>query len=346
MKRIVTIIFGILLFIGKSHSQTTYPNNEDSQYEDMLTPKYYLTGNGEPFRNEINMFVHFARLDSFYHPLEDSTGQMPQYTIHRGFGDGIGLGGTSQHHPAIDLHVENAATNVEMYAAYDGYVQTYRDAPKYRDYLSITKNIEDSAGNIIGKMVTLYAHLDLDMDSADNIILDGQEINQGDVVSKHLYSGTLGGPHLHYEIRYYRTNDAGDEEFYGFVGPGGSTTLTEPSAGSWSYGYWHPDYGYGFADPENHLNNSTSGIIVNNFEFDVKIFPNPVKDFLTIDMNKTHGSINLAIYSLVGELLLEREIISTKLISVDLSTYKSGIYFIQLIDKSDNNNAVVKIIKE
>ncbi|MCK5839748.1 MAG: hypothetical protein KAG99_07860, partial [Bacteroidales bacterium] len=199
MKEFIITILGVFLFLGITSSQTTYPNNEDSQYEDMLTPEYYLTGNGEPFRNEINMLVHFARLKSFQHPLEDSAGQIPQYTVptYREFGAGIGLGGTSQHHPAIDLHIGNSDTNVNMYAAYDGYVTTYRDAPKYRHYLSIISNIEDSIGNVIGKMVTLYAHIDLDLDSADNIILDGQFVNQGEIVSKHLYAGTMGGPHLH-----------------------------------------------------------------------------------------------------------------------------------------------------
>ena len=71
--------------------------------------------------------------------------------------------------------------------------------------------------------------------------------------AKHLYSGTRGGPHLHFEIRYYRSEDTGNETFYGnSIGPGGSSDLTEPSAGSWSYGYWNPDIGYGFGNPKNH----------------------------------------------------------------------------------------------
>ena len=241
MKTTIAIILGIVLFIGTTYSQTIYPNNEDGEFEDMLTPAYYLAGNGDPFRNEINKFVHFARLGSCQHPFENQAGEIPAYAINREFGDGLGPGGTAQHHPAIDLHVGNGNTLVNMYAAYDGYVETYRDAPKYRDYLSLSKNIEDSVGDIIGKMVTLYAHIDLDLDSVDNILLNGQFVNQGDIVSKHLYSGTLGGPHLHFEIRFYRTTDVGNEGFYGFVGPGGSTTLTEPSTGSWEYGYWDPD---------------------------------------------------------------------------------------------------------
>ena len=63
----------------------------------------------------------------------------------------------------------------------------------------------------------------------------------------------MGGPHLHFEIRYYRENDTGYEEFYGSgTGPNANLDFTEPSAGIWSYGFWNPDIGYGFADPRNH----------------------------------------------------------------------------------------------
>jgi len=339
------IFLGILFLTGNTYSQT-YPNNEDSEYQDMLTPEYYLTGNNEPFRNEINMFVHFARLDSFHHPLEDSTGHAPQYNIHRGFGDGIGLNGTSQHHPAIDLHIENGATNVLMYAAYDGIIKTYRDAPKYRDYLSLTKNIEDSIGNIIGKMVTLYAHIDLNLDSLDNILLNGQAVSQGDIISRHLYSGTLGGPHIHFEIRYYRTNDVGYEVFYGFVGPEGSTTLTEPSAGIWSYGYWNPNYGYGFADPENHFTDSLTSIATVNIQDKIKIFPIPTKDNVSIKLNKSYHKLNVSIYSLVGRLINQKEVFSTALINMDLSKLNSGIYLVRLTDLETTTSTVVKVIRE
>ena len=345
MKKIITLILVSILIASNTYTQT-YPNNEDGDYEDMLTPEYYLTGNNEPFRNEINTFVHFARLDSFQHPFEDSAGQRPIYSMHRGFGDGIGLNGTSQHHPAIDLHIENGATNVFMYAAYDGIINTYRDAPKYRDYLSLTKNIEDSVGNIIGKMVTIYAHIDLNLDSLDNLLLNGQTINKGDIVSKHLYSGTLGGPHIHFEIRYYRINDIGDEEFYGFVGPDGSTTHTEPSFGSWSYGYWNPNIGYGFGNPENHFSNSPNSIETTSFKHRLSVFPNPTRNIATIDLKKIYSKVNISVYSLVGRIIYQDKQLSTSHINVDLSNFKSGIYLAKVTDLTTNESTVVKIIKE
>lgn len=67
--------------------------------------------------------------------------------------------------------------------------------------------MKDDQRTVIGQMVTIYGHLDLTLDEADNIFMDGQTVHQGDIVSKHLYSGTTGGPHLHFETRFYRPAD-------------------------------------------------------------------------------------------------------------------------------------------
>lgn len=226
----------------------------------MLTPEYYLAPDNDAFRNEVNKFVHYARLESFQHPLENQSGEIPEYStpLIGEFGAVKGNPPDQQHHPAIDMHVGSNETNVELFATYDGYVQTYKDAQMYRDYLSITKNIEDEFGNVLGKMVTIYGHLDLGLDEADGIFLNGQTVNQGDLISTHLYLETVGGPHLHFEIRYYRTYDVGDEYFYGSFYP----YLTEPSAGISIYGLWDPNVGYGYANPVNHYENSYQFIVV------------------------------------------------------------------------------------
>ena len=237
-----------------NNDQSDYPNNEDGIYQDILTPLYYNSNENDSFRNDVNKFIYYVRQEQFQHLLEDESGQIPQYTVPSSgkFGVGKGPNGTSEHHPADDLHVGNSETNVNIYAVHDGYVTTFRDAPKYRHYLSITKDITDDNGQLIGRMVTLYAHIDLDLDEVNSLIMNEQYVSKGDIVSKHLYSGTMGGPHLHFEICYYRPEDTGTETFYGFVGMDGISELTEPSSGNWLYGYWNPDVGYGFGNPKNH----------------------------------------------------------------------------------------------
>ncbi len=343
MKKLLTL-FSFILAINTVYSQT-YPNNEDSQYQDMLTPAYYNAPNDDTFRNEVNKFVHFARLTPFQHPLKDALGNIPTYTIPRGFGDGLGPKGTSQHHNAFDMHVGNNNSNVILFASIDGIVNTYRDAPKYRDYLTITKNVEDGLGNTIGKIVVLYGHIDLNLDSLDNRNLNGQFINQGDTISKHLYSGTLGGAHLHFEIRYYRPTDIGTENYYGWSG--GSASYTDPSAGPWPYGYWDPNIGYGFAHPENHLNYSALSIVSNDFEQDIIVYPSPTKDFVTIELKQQKiQELCYSIYDIKGQIIEKKNIGNSDLFKINLSDFNSGIYILKLTAKEGKKNAVIRIIKE
>jgi murein DD-endopeptidase MepM/ murein hydrolase activator NlpD len=344
MKAAALILLGFLLLKGNIHSQVTYPNNEESQFEDMLTPEYYHSGNGSVFRNEINEYIYFARIESFLHPLKDSNGDASQYTVKRDFGDGLGLNAIVQYHPAIDMHVGNRETLVNLYAAYDGYVRTYRDAAKYRHYLSLSKDIKDTSGKILGKIVTLYAHIDLDLDSEENLLLDGKSVKQGDIVSKHLYAGTLGGPHLHFEIRYYRATDNGDEEFYGWSG--GSASYTDASAGKWLYGYWNPNIGYGFANPDNYLSETSVNIITNNLQSEIEVYPNPANESVTINLNIVCQFINLSVYNLNGQLLDQKEVISKSSIKVDFDNYKAGTYIIKLLENENNLPTVFKVIKQ
>ena len=227
----------------------TYPSATEAAFGDMLTPVYYNAATNAAFRAEVDRFIYYARQEVFHHPLEDASGHIPAYSIPDmgRFGATKPPWGTPQsYHPASDLHVGNAETDVQLFAAHDGVVAVYRDADKYRHYLTITKDVVDAAGTVEGKVSTLYAHIDLDLDEAEGLVMDGRTVAKGDLVSQNLYSGTVGGPHLHFEIRYYRASDSGSEEFYG--GP----LYSEPSSGPWQYGYWEPQVGYGFAHPGNH----------------------------------------------------------------------------------------------
>jgi murein DD-endopeptidase MepM/ murein hydrolase activator NlpD len=226
--------------------QSNYEINEDGTYQDFLTPNYYDT-NETDLRNEINKFIHFAKLENYQHPFQDSNGNTASYSTNRAFGTGIGMSGTSQHHPALDLHPSNSS-DITIYAAHEGVVNTYRNSSKYRHYLTITKEIIDSENNPIGKLVSLYAHIDLDLDESQSVELNGLNVNKGDIISDNLYSGTVGGPHLHFEIRFYRKDEIGNEVFYDWQN---NEVYTTQSSGIWSYGYWNTGIGYGFGNPIN-----------------------------------------------------------------------------------------------
>ena len=229
-------------------STITYPNNEDATYQDFLTPFYYNTSNTN-LRTEINTFVHFSQLENLHHPLENNFGQTPTINVPTNGQFGARKGVTNfQHHAANDLHLTSSNDSVvNIYASHGGMIKTFKNSTKYRHYLSITKEIENDKNSIIGKLVTIYAHLDLDSNESNGLNLNGTIINKGDLISKYLYAGTVGGPHLHFEIRYYNSNELGTEDFYGM-----GTSYTEQSAGIWLYGKWNTAVGYGFGDSRNH----------------------------------------------------------------------------------------------
>ena len=212
-------------------------------FGDMLSP---LVHSGE-IKEEADAFLFVCHQVEMHHPLENKKGRMPDYAVpfFGTFGAGKGPTKTEQHHPATDLKVEGGETEVNLYAAHDGVISTVRDAPKYRNYISITKIITDEDGEELGKLVTIYGHVDLDLDEESGLKIDGKMVEKGELISRHLWSGTRGGPHLHFEIRYYRPGDDGTEEFYSF-------RETVPGTGKWPYGFWSPDHGYGFGEPESH----------------------------------------------------------------------------------------------
>jgi murein DD-endopeptidase MepM/ murein hydrolase activator NlpD len=217
----------------------------------MLTPQFYNSASNSVFREEVSRFVYYAQAEPFHHPLSDASNSTRAFSAPTwgAFGVGKGPGGTAEHHPAVDMRVGSGETNVNLYACLDGRVSTFRDADKYRHYLSISSQVVASNGDVVGTVLVVYGHIDLDLDEADALFMDGQYVTKGALVSKHLYSGTVGGPHLHFEIRYYRLGDAIGEEFYGGVR---NPDYSEPSSGPWSYGAWAPNVGYGFGYPGNH----------------------------------------------------------------------------------------------
>ncbi len=342
MKYLINMVVILWIGIFPGLAQVSYPDNEDGQYEDMLTPQYYHALEGDTFRLEVNKFVHYSRLIPFQHPLSDSLGNVASYSLGRGFGEGLGPGGTSSHHPAFDYYLGNSSTFVNMYAVCDGVVNIDRTVSRYRHYLSITAEVKDSTGSELGKVVVFYGHIDLDLDEADGIDLDGQFVKKGDLVSKHLYSGTMGGPHLHFEIRYYRKADSGLEDFYG----GQTEDKTIPSAGPWSYGYWNNNSGYGFAHPLNHLNSEVSGIPTIEPVNKLKVYPypNPTKENINIRFKDAGGIKVFTITNATGRQILQRKYENEEFVKLDISVFSKGIYFLNI--SGNGQNCIYKIVKE
>ncbi len=213
-----------------------FPDQDDLTNTDMLTPEYYQSSTSD-FREEVNEFLYFAHESQFANQYGDNA----DYDVGRQFTDEMPNG--SQNHPATDMHPSNGDATISVYAAHAGRATLIMGAPKYRDYIAVSTDVTDGDGNVIGQIVTIHAHLEL----TQPYIADGTAVAKGELIQEVLYEETRGGPHLHFEIRYYRAGDDGTEEFYG--GPNGANTAESLNG---FVGYWDPTTGYGFGNPLNH----------------------------------------------------------------------------------------------
>lgn len=88
-----------------------------------------------------------------------------------------------------------------------------------------------------------------------------------------------------------------------------------------------------FASPK------TNGIT--SMKNEIKIYPNPVRDFLNIELNENKKSTKIELYSLLGQKLIERIAINTSF-KLDLSSCQKGLYILRI----NNSENTFKIIKE
>ena len=93
-----------------------------------------------------------------------------------------------------------------------------------------------------------------------------------------------------------------------------------------------------------------TGIKNGNPEIQISSYPNPVYDRLNIYFKKEILSprLTIEVYDLLGK---RQDIVNTPVFlnhscSIEFSSYKNGIYFINLISPADDMNEVLKIIKE
>jgi hypothetical protein len=92
--------------------------------------------------------------------------------------------------------------------------------------------------------------------------------------------------------------------------------------------------------------NITASFRENNISHneDIKIFPNPVTEILTIELSEMNEKTNIAVYDITGILLYEKSYFETQTIQFNFTNYQSGIYIVKI-----NNTAlssVGKVIKK
>lgn len=92
----------------------------------------------------------------------------------------------------------------------------------------------------------------------------------------------------------------------------------------------------------------TSGIITDSKSFYIsKIYPNPVKDFLTIDLQSTvSGSVQISLINILGTEIKKWEPINlsqgNQKLKIDLSFIKTGIYILKITSSGQVCTQVLK----
>ena len=93
------------------------------------------------------------------------------------------------------------------------------------------------------------------------------------------------------------------------------------------------------------INDDALGIDDNELNNQIKIYPNPVSDILTINLGKTHSEISLEIYNVVGQRIRTSEYNNKRILTINTSSFSNGIYFFKI--KTDTiKSKEFKIIKE
>jgi len=85
------------------------------------------------------------------------------------------------------------------------------------------------------------------------------------------------------------------------------------------------------------------GIIENNFEKELLIFPNPTFGDFSVDLGETRQNISVSIFDLDGKLIQSKKFVNTQQLKLSINE-PAGVYLLNI--ESDDKKAVVRLIKK
>jgi len=77
---------------------------------------------------------------------------------------------------------------------------------------------------------------------------------------------------------------------------------------------------------------------------DYKVYPNPARDYVSIDMDNEQTNVTIRVFDMTGQLIHEEELDRFTQTRLDVSRFKTGMYMIQI--QSDQMNDIARVIKE
>jgi len=89
------------------------------------------------------------------------------------------------------------------------------------------------------------------------------------------------------------------------------------------------------------------GIIENDFEKEIKLYPNPTSGMLSIEIDGEFNQIDIRVTNELGQQVIMKQVQNTNLIvnpiTIGLEKFSTGVYFIHI--SSNDNKAVLKVLK-
>ena len=87
----------------------------------------------------------------------------------------------------------------------------------------------------------------------------------------------------------------------------------------------------------------TTGMENNDFSQSISAYPNPLNNYLNVDLNKNYSDVTIRITDIAGKEMLRSSFENVNSIKTDVAALAKGVYFIHLT--ADNKTAVLKLMK-
>lgn len=216
----------------------------------------------------------------------------------------------------INLTINNSSAGTDTRTECNSY--TWIDGTTY------TTNNNSATYNIIGGAVNGCDSL-VTLDLTINNVSDLTTSTSGETITANNSSST------------YRWLDCDDD--FAIISNETNQSFTATSNGSYAVELTEN----GCADTTNCVSIITVGIIENDFENELLLYPNPTYGDFSIDLGKNYQAITITITDLGGKVILSKTFNDSQLLNLKLEE-PAGIYLLNI--ESVNNNAVIRLIKE
>jgi len=188
---------------------------------------------------------------------------------------------------------------------------------------------------------------DITIDNLNNIYIVGSF--RGTIYPTDDFPLTYSG---NYDGFVFKMNSLGNMEWAGRFGGWGNTLVSDITVNTegnlYAVGNFTSatQFGSYFFAPQNGVSNvfllklSSEGLSINEIDSkEYKVYPNPVKDFINIELTDNYAEISIDVFNILGQKIKVFENLNSTE-NIDLSDLKTGIYLLRI-----NTNKTSKTIK-